>query len=301
MKKLSIVISAYNEEKHLARTLQSVAWADELIVVDNQSSDKTKKIAEDFGAKVFSIPNNLMLNVNKNYGFEKAAGEWILNLDADEEVTLELAQEIKKVLVSPRYAGYWLPRKNIIFGKWIKHSLWNPDYHLRLFKKGLGKFPCQHIHEHLEIKGTTEYLKNYLIHYNYETISQFLYKMDKIYTENEVEVFTDGGNKLKWSDAIFFPVNDFLKTYFKQEGYKDGLHGLVLSLLQAFYSEIVFAKIWEKQKFVLEEPKNILPQFFVQTKKAAKDYRYWQNTVLGRESKFPPEKLFYRLRRKLGL
>lgn len=301
MTKISVVISAFNEEKNLPRLLKSLKWADEIIVIDNQSADKTAEIAKSFGAKVFTQPNNLMLNVNKNFGFTKATSDWILNLDADEELSAELEKEIRVAITNKKTNGYWLARQNIIFGKWIKHSLWWPDYQLRLFRKDKGKFPCLHIHEYLEVEGQLDYLKSALIHYNYETVSEFLYKLDKIYTENEVQAFQKSGKKLNWFAAIRFPVEDFLKTFFSQQGYKDGLHGLVLSLLQAFYAEVVFAKIWEKQKFHIEEPKELLPDFIQELKKAGHDLKYWINTVLMAENRFWVTKFFYRLRRRFGL
>src|SRR3989344_6118283 len=130
MNKVSVVISAYNEEKLLENCLKSVTWADQVIVVDNNSTDDTAKIAKKYADEVYSCPNNLMLNVNKNYGFSKATGDWILSLDADERVTDELKKEITNVVKNDEIAGYWIPRKNIIFGKWIEHTGWYPDYQL---------------------------------------------------------------------------------------------------------------------------------------------------------------------------
>lgn len=301
MSNISVVISAFNEEKNLPRLLESVKWTDEIVVVDNESSDKTAEIAKSYGAKVFSVPNNLMLNVNKNLGFTKATGKWILNLDADEKVSEELAKEIQAAIKSTEADGYWIPRKNIIFGKWIKHSLWWPDYHLRLFKKGKGKFSCQHVHEYLIVEGKTGYLKSPLTHYNYETISQFLNKLDRVYTENEAEAFLKNGQKLTWTDFIHQPAKDFLKTFFSQKGYKDGLHGLVLSLFQAFYQLVVVAKIWERQKFVIEEPKDLLSSFLKELSKLKKDFSYWEKTALMEESASFLDKIKYRLKRKFNL
>lgn len=299
--KLTVVISAFNEEKNIARVLSSVGFADEIIVVDNESTDKTGEIAARFKAKIFSRPNQLMLNTNKNFGFEKAGSSWILNLDADEEVSGELADEIAKAIGQKDINGYWIPRKNIIFNKWIRHSLWWPDAHLRLFRKGKGSFPCKHVHEYLQVEGESGVLKSPIIHYNYETVSQYLYKMDKIYTENEVENILKAGKKISWSDALVMPANDFLKTFFAQKGYKDGLHGLVLSLLQAFYQVIVFAKVWEKQKFRINEPDNMLTGFLKESRKSASDFRYWQNSSLYDEEKSGITKAVYRLKRKFRI
>ena len=119
--------------------------ADEIIIIDNKSSDKTAEIAKRHKAKVFEKENNLMLNINKNYGFTKASGDWVLYLDADERITPELAGEITLVVDNSQVVAYWISRKNIIFGKWIKHAGWHPDYQLRLFKRDGGKFPEQHV------------------------------------------------------------------------------------------------------------------------------------------------------------
>ncbi len=269
---ISVVISAWNEESKIGRCLASLSWADEVIVVDNNSTDQTASIARKYKAKVFKRPNNLMLNVNKNFGFEKASGEWILSLDADEEIPPKLAKEIKQA-VNNGVAGYWIPRKNIIFGKWIQHGLWWPDRQLRLFQKGKGRFPCEHVHEYLQVDGPAGELTEPYVHYNYETISQFIRKMDSIYSESEMQKLVRTNYRLAWHDALRFPISDFVKVFFAQEGYKDGLHGLVLAMLQAFYSFVVFAKLWEHNKFEQHElPFAAIQQEF---QKNHKDIRYW--------------------------
>ena len=277
MKKLSVVISAYNEEKNIEECLNSVKWADEIILVDNTSIDKTAEIARKFTDKIFIRPNKPMLNINKNHGFTKATGEWILSLDADERVIEELQKEIQSAISNQQSAisGFWIPRKNIIFGKWIKHTGWHPDFQLRLFKRGKGKFPAKHVHEMIRTEGKTARLKNHLLHYNYQTVSQFIYKLDKIYTENETENLIRDGYQLKWQDALRFPTQEFIRRFFAQEGYKDGLHGLVLSLLMAFYHLTIFAKIWEKQEFKDETNKHFLKKTTDEFKKLSGELKHW--------------------------
>jgi len=299
MNSLSVVISAFNEEEKIKDCLESVKdLATEIVFVDNLSLDKTREIARRYTDKILTRKNNLMLNVNKNYGFSKATGDWILSLDADERVTPELAQEIKDKVQSSAVNGYWIPRKNIIFGKWIQHSIWWPDYQLRLFRKGKGRFPEKHVHEYLRVEGKTEKLQNPLEHLNYSTISQFIYKMDKIYTESEVEKIIASGKILTWIDAIRFPVNDFLKTFFAQKGYKDGLHGLVLSTLQAMYAEVVFAKVWERQGFREENSTHFLKDIYKECKKIIQEFHYWSITSFLETSYHPLKRLFYRALRK---
>lgn len=299
--KISVVISAYNEETTIEDCLKSVqSFADEIIFVDNTSFDKTAKIAKQFTDKIFIEANDpVMLNRNKNFGFSKATGDWILSLDADERITKELSAEILSKIRDNRFSGYEIPRKNIIFGKWIKHSLWWPDYNLRLFRRGKGKFPQKHVHEKLKVDGAVARLESPMIHYNYQTVSQFITKLNRTYTESETENFIKSGKSIAWYGAIRWPVADFVKTFFLQKGYKDGMHGLVLSLFQAFYSLVFFAKVWERQqKFKDLTPDNFLAEVIRELQKAAHDIRYWIYQTLIEEN--PAKKLYWRLRRKLG-
>lgn len=282
MKKISVVISAFNEEKNITECLESVKKiADEIIVVDNTSVDKTVHVAKKYGAKIYKQPNHLMLNINKNYGFSKATSEWILNLDADERLTSELIDEIKNwklEIKNSDVVAYWISRKNIIFGKWIQSDMWWPDYVLRLFRKENGKFPTKHVHEYIQVDGQTSYLKFPLLHNSYSSISQYINKLEKIYTENEVDNMLAKGYTVDALDAIAFPARDFIKTFLAQKGYRDGLHGLVLSMLQAFYSFIVFAKLWEKQGFVDTTGKDFLKEFYKEDRKLQKELEYWYLT-----------------------
>jgi len=272
---ISCVISAYNEENNIDDCLLSVNWVDEIILINNSSIDLTVTKAKKYTSKIFTRPNNKMLNINKNYGFEKATGEWILNLDADERVSHELKEEIHEAISESHLVGFEIPRKNILFGKWIKHGIWWPDCQLRLFRKGQGKFPCLHIHEKIKVNGTIGKLKNPIIHYNYSSINQFVKKMNDIYTDNEAENLIKLGRKIYWFDAIRMPINDFLANFFTRGSYKDGLHGLVLSSLQAFYAFLVFAKVWEKQKFWEYNNSKFLSATKKELDKSYNDTNYW--------------------------
>lgn len=296
--KLSIVISTYNRAESLARTLLSVKnLGFEIIVVDNESSDATSRVAKSYGAKVFKRPNSLMLNTNKNYGFTKTSGDWILCLDDDEVITPELGKEILETIEHTNASGYWIPRKNIIFGKYIQHGIWWPDPQLRLFKKGYGKYPEKHVHEYIVVDGQIGTLQQPYIHYNYDSLQQYLEKMQHIYTENEVKKYTDLGYKVNWYDALRFPLSDFIKIYFAQNGYKDGLHGLVLSLLQGFYSFIIFVKLWEKEKFL---DIDVAPsQALQEVQRSIKETEYWMLTTNIREATNPFAKLWYQLLRRM--
>lgn len=277
MNKLSVVISGFNEEKKIGDCLKSASFADEIIFIDNSSTDNTVKIAKEYTSKIFKRENNLMLNVNKNYGFTKATNDWILCLDADERVTPELAQEIKSILDSENdnVDGYWIPRKNMIFGKWIKYAGWYPDHQLRLFKKSMGKFEEKHVHEMIKLDGEVGYFKENLIHYNFETVSQFLHKHINIYAQNEAEDLISKGYIFTWTDAVRFPFQEFLSRFFAREGYKEGLHGLVISMLMAFYHLVIFAKIWEMKGFKEVNNNNFINQTEKEFEIVNKEINYW--------------------------
>ncbi len=276
---LSVVVSAYNNQDVIEDCLKSIAkLANEIIVVDNGSHDDTPKIAKKYGAKVLSHQNNpLGLNQAKNFGFTKATGDWILSLDTDERISPELAAEIRQVIQesSSEILAYQFPRKNIIFGQWIKHGLWYPDTQIRLFRRNQGKFAGKHNHEKLQVLGTIGNLTSHIIHYNYTSVTQYLDKINHLYSDNEAQHFISSGKKVAWYDAIRMPISDFLTNFFARDAYKDGLHGLTLSLLQAFYTFVVFAKIWEQQGFEPYNQNNFLPQTIDEIKAKAKEFNYW--------------------------
>lgn len=301
MKKISVVISVFNEEKKLKDCLESVKWADEIIVVDNESTDKTKEIAKKYTSHIFTQKNNLMLNVNKNFGFTKATGEWILCLDGDERVTKELEEEIKHIVeANPAVAGYWIPRKNIIFGKWMEHTGWYPDFQLRLFKNGKGKFPEEHVHEMITVEGKAEYLQEHLLHLNFETVAQFLHKHITIYAPNEASDLLKKGYVFNRLDAIRFPIKEFLSRFFAREGYKDGFHGLLLSLLLGFYHLVIFSYLWEHNKFVDEGNKNILHEITEEFNHTKKDFTFWIFQERIRNEKNPLKKFLSKFHKYLS-
>ncbi len=294
---ISVVISAYNEEAVIGRCLKSVSFADEIVVIDNSSTDSTVGIAKTFTKNVIIRPNKLMLNENKNFGFTKATSDWILNLDADEVIPPELAVEIVSLLKSnPKVNGFWIKRKNFSYGKWIKHGLWWPDKQLRLFRSNAGAFPCVHIHEYIQVEGISEDLQEPYLHYNYESIHQYLLKIDRA-SSSEALTLRESGYRLAWYDALRFPASDFLKIYFAQNGWKDGLHGLVLAMLQGFYSFCVFAKYWEMEKFPQKDI--TLTQIHAEIQKTGHDVSYWLLTGRISESKSIFPQFLAKIQRKL--
>lgn len=287
---ISIVISAYNEEGSIGDAIDSARdLGDEIIVVNNSSLDKTSQIAKEKGAKVFTQKNDpLKIDLQKNFGFSKATEPWILSLDADERLTPKLILEIKKTLEKDAdVSGYYIPRKNIIFGKWIKHSLWWPDYQLRLFKSGKGKFNKSSVHMPVTIKGEVRHLSEPFLHESYISVSQYVTRMNSIYTEVEAEKIVNAGKRLTVSQTLTMPAMDFMKTFFLQKGYRDGMHGLMLSTLQAFYMFLVTAKVWEKQGFYEKEPREVLAGINNGAFDVSKGFSYWMTTAQISETRNP--------------
>ena len=305
MNKLSVVISAFNEEKNIERCLRSLSFADEIIVIDNSSTDKTVEIAKKFTKNIYFQKNNPKeIDLQKNFGFTKATGEWILSLDADEEVSKELSEEISKIINTKpselsNINGYWIPRKNYIFGKWIKENAgWYPDFQLRLFRKGKGRYKSQHVHEDLSVNGETEKLREHLIHHNYDSIKQYVGKI-MIYAPNEAENKLENGYVFSYFDAIRFPLAEFLSWFFARKGYKDGFYGLMLSLMQAFYHFLVFAFIWEKKGFKEYEGNDFLKDTEDEFKKAGKEIFFWISKEKLEQAKNPLKKNLLKIRSKI--
>lgn len=299
--KLSAVISTHNSETLIEDCLKSAEKvADEIIIVDNESTDKTVKIAKRYTKIIHPHKNNpLVLNQAKNYGFTKAKGEWIISLDPDERISPKLATEIKKILKEHsskrQHPAYQMPRKNIIFGRWIKHGLWYPDEQIRLFRRGQARFLEKHNHEKLKVKGRIGSLKGHLIHYNYTGVTQYIDKINHLYSDNEAKTAIESGKIVKWYDAIRMPLSDFLANFFAREAYKDGLHGLVLSLMQAFYTFVVFAKIWEQQGFKKYQSDQFLTEAKTEFMSKMQEFNYWYQQKQGLTSS-PPKRFIPMLR-----
>ncbi len=304
MSKVSAVVMAHNEEKNLGTCLKSLKFADEIVVIDNESEDQTSQIASQFTKKVFKQKNNPNeIDLMKNFGFEKVSCEWVLSIDADERVSEELSLEIKKILsqkpsMVSEINGFWIPRKNLIFGKWIEHSGWYPDYQLRLFRKDKGKYTKKHMHEDITLEGPSAKLTGHIIHNHYGKVSSFLTKT-LVYSKNEAENLIEKGYEFSYFDAIRFPVSEFLSRFFARKGYKDGFHGLVLSLLMAFYHFLIFCFIWEKKDFVEYKKEDFLEQTELEFKKAGKEIVYWITKEKFENIKSPLKRMVFKLKNKI--
>lgn len=272
MATLSVVITTFNEQFNVETTLLSVAWADEILVIDGYSTDNTMQIAEKYTSRVLLAPNHTNLNVNKNTGFMNAHAEWILSLDADEHVSEELADEIRSVISREcEYDAFSIPRRNIFLAKWIHHGNWYPDYQTRLFRRGHGWFACNHVHESLTVNGRMGVMRNHLIHHSYPTISVYFQKFSR-YTSFESQALASSqvnrqsvtiGSEYntrhaqinnqheakRWSIfriamhfMIFKPILSFVNQYISYKGFLDGWRGLFLAFFSAAYYPVTFLK-----------------------------------------------------------
>lgn len=300
--KISVVLGVFNEEKNIKRCLESVKWADEIVIVDDGSTDGTVEIAKKYTDKIYPHKSEGYVEPTRNFGISKAKGDWILLVDADEEIPETLATKLQEITNTTDADFVWLPRKNIIFGKWIQNEGWWPDYNVRFFKKGAVTWSNK-IHSKPEIEGQELHLQEReewaIIHHNYKTVSQFLEKLDR-YTTIEAEEFMHSGKKFAPSSLISSPMEEFLSRMFARKGYKDGYHGFLLSSLEAFSMQVVMAKVWEKQGF--KEVEN--EQFLHDVQKEAKTYKgrikYWITTFLMEMTNNPVKKTLLRTVRKLS-
>lgn len=225
--KLTIIIPTLNEENDLPQTLQSIKeLADEVLIIDSGSTDKTIEIAKKYGAKVINHPF-VSFSDTRNFGHKMAKGDWILSIEADVTISSQLAAEIRQSISSNKFSAYFIPRLNLIWGKPIRHTDWGPkdDTHIWLYEKGSGEWRSL-VHEEYVTQKPVGKLKNFLIHKNYETISEFIDKVNR---------YSDLAVKQKNVYPGWWFLRDFFKRYFYKLGFLDGYHGLFLSYLQSVY------------------------------------------------------------------
>lgn len=273
---ISVVINTFNEEKNIKRAIESVAWADEIIVCDMYSADKTVEIAKKLGAKVVFHKKLSYVEPARNFAISKASNDWVLILDPDEEVSGSLKDRLVEIAYKMDNINYVkIPRKSLIFGKWMQASMWWPDLNIRFFKKGKVIWgdkihrPPEALGEGLDLPAEE---KLSIIHHNYQTIGQFIERMNR-YTDIQAKELQEEGYKFSWKDLLQKPLNEFLSRFFANKGYQDGLHGLALSILQAFSFLVVYLKVWEKLKF--KEQEIDLSELKSEVKISGKAIEYW--------------------------
>jgi (heptosyl)LPS beta-1,4-glucosyltransferase len=296
--RLSVVINAQNAEADLPQVLASVrGLADEIVVVDQGSTDKTAEIAKKAGAKIFNHESVKYVELVRNFAISKALGDWILILDPDEEVSQGLSLQIRKILKDSEADYYRIPRKNIVFGKWLKYSRWWPDYNIRLFKKGMVSWN-EIIHAVPMTQGVGGEIEDKedfaIIHNHYNSIEQYIERMNR-YTSQQAKMKLAENYKFCWKDLLGKPIDEFLSRYFSGEGYKDGIHGLAVSLLQGFSELALYLKVWQAEKF--KEKNTSVLEVVAEMAAKEKDLHFWQNDALYKEN----GSLTARIKRKLRI
>jgi glycosyltransferase involved in cell wall biosynthesis len=248
MTQLAAVVLTLNESLNIGECLSSLKWADKVVVLDSLSTDDTVTLARSHGATVLQHPFHDYAS-QRNQALQLVESDWIFFVDADERATPELAREVRDVIEHGPEAGWWVPRKNYIFGKWIRHTGWYPDYQMRVLKRDKARYdPDRHVHELVILDGEAGYLKNTLIHHNYQTIRQFWHKQ-KTYTDYDARILFADGIRPRWRNFILQPLREFWRRYVSWQGYRDGAHGLLLSLLMAYFNWVMYLRLhdlWKK-------------------------------------------------------
>jgi len=248
--RLSVVIIAQNEASNIRRCLESVRWADEIIVVDSGSTDDTPRICQEFGCEVIHRAWQGYAD-QKNFALEHATGDWVLSLDADEEVTPELADEIKEAVRNARADAYSMPRRNNFLGRWMRHGGWYPDRQVRLFRRGIGKFKPVPLHENIILPECARLglLSAELRHYTYPRAADFIKKAD-VYASIEAQTLVREGrtSRSPICPLVFAIPLKFAEVYIWKGGWRDGLHGFVAAVLMSVRVFLRWVKVWELQR-----------------------------------------------------
>lgn len=248
--RLSVVVITKNEQENIRGCLETVRWADEIIVVDAESSDETVSHARDYTPHIFVRPWP-GFGPQKNFGMEKVAGDWILLIDADERVPPELREEILRMAQEspPEVTAYRIPRRNYFYGKWVRWGGAYPDYQIRLLRKGAGRYNDVAVHENLLITGSVGTLHQPLDHWTERTIADHFKKFD-LYTTLASEERAKTRKTVWWGDFVFNPLATFFKMYMAKQGFREGIHGLILSVLASYYTFAKYTKLWEMTSLV---------------------------------------------------
>jgi (heptosyl)LPS beta-1,4-glucosyltransferase len=291
---ISVVIHTKNAAKTINQTLKSVSWAAEIIVLDMHSTDRTIEIAQKHTRKIHTVKDYGFADPARNQGAKFASHDWIFSVDADEEVPSTLADKLVQ-LTQDNIDVWQIPRKNIIFSRWVKHSGWWPDYQTRFYRKGKIKWVGK-MHEDPQIIGKSAQLpdsvKYALVHHNYQSITQYIDRLNRYTTIKANESSENIDNFPQASMQAF--TQEFNRKYFLLEGHKDGDVGLYLAMLQSLYQMVVILKQWENQGFTKH------PVHFDQIHRdLVNDLAYWQADKKISQSNSLLPRWYWKLRRKL--
>lgn len=246
------VITAFivccNEEAHIERCLQSVAWCEEIIVVDSGSTDKTLEICKKFTSQIFHREWTGYVE-QKQFALSQCTGEWILNLDADEEISPELKEEVQQVLARDKLGkvkenGFFISRVVFYLGRWWRKGGWYPEYRLRFARRHKTSWAGTDPHEKAIVEGPTGKLKGELLHYTYKNITDQIARLNR-YSSTAAQQLYVKGKKASVSKLIGRPLARFFKFYILKRGYRDGVAGFIVALLETYYVFLKYVKLWE--------------------------------------------------------
>jgi len=239
---LAAVVLSFNEERHIGACLDSLAWADRRVVVDSFSSDRTVEIARGRGAEVVQRPFADFAS-QRNAALDAVEAEWVLFVDADERATPALAAEVRRVLAGGVCAGWWIPRHNVLVGHRMRGAGWFPDPQLRLLHRGQARYdPSRPVHEVVILDGPAGTLDNVLIHYNYDSVGQFLRKQNR-YAEYEARILDERGVRVRPWTYVTMPLREFWRRFVTLRGYLDHIYGLLFSTLLAYYTLVAYWRL----------------------------------------------------------
>jgi glycosyltransferase involved in cell wall biosynthesis len=246
MSKLSAYVLTFNEEAKIRDALASLTWADEIVVLDSHSTDRTVEICREYTEKVYQCEFEGFGKL-RNRALDLVTHEWVLSLDADERVTDELREEIQAELArGPRADAYFVPRKNLFLGRWIRHCGWYPDYRQpQFFNKHRLRYRQDLVHESFDVDGPVAYFQGHVLQVPFLNLEQFLQKMRR-YSTLMAEQMAQRGRTFRVHQLVTHPIFTFIKMYGLRQGFRDGMPGLILSVLYAYYTFAKYAKLWER-------------------------------------------------------
>lgn len=252
---LSVVYAVHNEAHNLARSLDSIKdLADEIIIVDGESSDDTVKIAKEYKAKVIETTNKPIFHINKQMAMDEAKGEWTLQMDADEVVDAEMQKDILRIVngnISDMDAGYWLRRKNYFLGRFLTKGGQYPDPVIRFYQTGRAFLPMKSVHEQMEVKGEVGWLAGHLLHYSSPSFSEYLRKMNTYTTLTALEWQKEKRPIGVWpliQNCVLRPKLTFFSLYFRHKGFLDGFAGFLFALFSGLHFAMAYIKYWEMKQ-----------------------------------------------------
>jgi glycosyltransferase involved in cell wall biosynthesis len=246
--KISATVITLNEERNIEAALRSLEWADEIVVVDCESTDSTIEIARRFTDRIH-VRKWPGYSAQKSFAAEQASHDWVFNLDADERVSDRLSEEIQQLKAgrNPNHAAFEMPRRAFYLGRWIKHCGWYPDYKIRLYDRKVGGWRGDFVHESVQTSGKVGRLTGEILHYTIRSASEHQLRMDRYTTLAAEEMFARG-KRASAMQILVSPIATFVKSYFFRLGFLDGIPGLAISYFAGHYAFLRTLKLWEMRR-----------------------------------------------------